>query len=668
MNDLLIRFSDEVRQTAWHKRTEFRCINDFILEQDQTNAVRHAFKDLDIEDARGAASRLLSFCSMAGVSASSEVEALKASLKLWDERSSRLDDIERITRLGYQLAVAKGQRDELEKEVGQLRAFAHAKKDAENRLRVLESELEQERTARRQSSARSDEIRREKAGLKQEVASLEDKISELSTANDYILGLTRMTLYTRSRIDYERELVKLSSDQQQILSEITLGGDFLVKGGAGTGKTLVLLEALGKLLRSAQDTGSANHPSFALITYSDTLVKYDRYVASIIDLAEREERILSADVYLESKLGFAAPGAVIDAERFAEIIDEEARLSFMSSTDAAEEIEGYLFANDVTEREYCVDLVERSGMKSRLSTEQRRAVWELRQRVALVMEAEKRYSRNYSRTKIRAAVQADTSLATDEYLFIDEVQDLAPVDLMALKALTKKAIIMAGDNDQAIFRKGFSFKRAGIDIVGKSRTIKLNFRNTIQINDLAERYRHRLLPDGDISKKAHERPSQAFRPGPSPELLSATDKQGLLTKLHERISVLIDLLRYEPRNLTVLVPDLDVLDETASFLRGQGLEVDAINDSTFEFGTSTGIRISTMHLAKGIDFATVLLFLPHAPRQAECYDELFRETMTRNLVYVCMTRAMEQLVILALDEPSERALRDLVSEFEEARE
>lgn len=440
-------------------------------------------------------------------------------------------------------------RDELELEVGKLRGHTADKRAAESRLKVLEEELQKEQAARRQNSARSDEIRRERAALKESVASLEDQISELGSANDYILGLTRMTLYTRSRIDYERELARLTPDQQQILAEITLGGDFLVKGGAGTGKTLVLLEALGKLLKSSPAAGASDRPSFALITYSDTLVKYDRYVASIIKMAEREERILAADAYLARKLAVAAPGAQIDEVRFLELVSGQKSLSFMNSEDAAAELEGFLFANDVSEREYCVDMV---------SPEQRRAIWELRQKVVGAMEAERRYSRNYSRTKIRAAVMADPTLATEDYLFIDEVQDLAPVDLMALKALTRKAIIMAGDNDQAIFRKVFSFKRAGIDIVGKSRTIKLNFRNTIQINDLAERFRRRPVAEGEEGKKASERPSQA-----------------------------------------------------------------------------------------------------------ECYDAPFRETMTRNLIYVCMTRAMEQLTVFSLEDPKKPALQDVIAAFRE---
>ena len=57
-----------------------------------------------------------------------------------------------------------------------------------------------------------------------------------------------MTVYTRTRLDFERSLVRLTAEQSKVLAQIKLNRDFLVKGSAGTGKSLVLIKALEKAL------------------------------------------------------------------------------------------------------------------------------------------------------------------------------------------------------------------------------------------------------------------------------------------------------------------------------------------------------------------------------------------------------------------------------------
>ena len=342
-------------------------------------------------------------------------------------------------------------------------------------------------------------------------------------------------------------------------------------------------------------------------------------------------------------------------------------LDFISAEDAEAEIEDFIFANNITEKEYCIDIIERSGMKRRLDSAQRRRVWQLRDRIVERMDTSLKVSRNYSRILLARAA-AEENLAEEDFLFIDEVQDLSPADLMVLRAFTTGAIIMAGDNDQAIFRKGFSFKRAGIDIVGRSRTIKLNFRNTLQINELAEIYRKRSGSDEDESeKKAYERPCEAFRPGPPPELFRTDDTDGLEKVLIERLKILIDLLGYEPENIAVVTPDKAVAASLAASIRIAGIESVRMDAEGFSFASSRGIRVSTMHDMKGIDVPVVLLFLPFPPGSHGSFDEVFNEAILRNLIYVSMTRVMEYLAVFTVNVTPNPAIHDIVTAFDSFR-
>lgn len=76
-------------------------------------------------------------------------------------------------------------------------------------------------------------------------------------------------------------------------------------------------------------------------------------------------------------------------------------------------------------------------------------------------------------------------LKTD-YLFVDEVQDLTVSTLRLLKYSVNGKLILAGDNDQSVFQIGYVWSRANIDVVGNSRTLNMNFRSTIQIQEVAE--------------------------------------------------------------------------------------------------------------------------------------------------------------------------------------
>lgn len=86
-------------------------------------------------------------------------------------------------------------------------------------------------------------------------------------------------------------------------------------------------------------------------------------------------------------------------------------------------------------------------------------------------------------------------------------------------------------------------------------------------------------------------------------------------------------------------------------------------DQPFDFNETGSILISTLHSAKELDFPVVFLFLYRPPYFDSAYDAETSERMTRSLVYVSATRAMDQLDVFALNVPSSPAIADLVKAF-----
>jgi len=75
---------------------------------------------------------------------------------------------------------------------------------------------------------------------------------------------------------------------------------------------------------------------------------------------------------------------------------------------------------------------------------------------------------------------------------VDEAQDVSIAQLRFLAALganRPNRLFFAGDLGQHIFQQPFSCKALGVDVRGRSSTLKLNYRTSHQIRMQADRRR-----------------------------------------------------------------------------------------------------------------------------------------------------------------------------------
>ncbi len=236
---------------------------------------------------------------------------------------------------------------------------------------------------------------------------------------------------------------------------------------------------------------------------------------------------------------------------------------------------------------------------------------------------------------------------------------MTAADLKALKLLASRGLIMAGDTGQSIYGVGSPYRRAGVDISGRTRILHTSFRNTGQIQELAQCYRRLGGMEDDEGPAV-----TAFRVGPVPELYTAGDREELAGLLVRKAYLFIEKLGYDPENVTVLAPGKADLELLGGMLQRAGYAWANIRDDAFTFKEQKTVRLSTLHSSKGLDFAVVLLFLPGLPPRGEYSDEE-AERLQRNLIYVAMTRAMDNLNVFTLEVPREKAVQDVVRSFAE---
>ncbi|MGA2478041.1 MAG: UvrD-helicase domain-containing protein [Spirochaetia bacterium] len=627
-----------------------------------------AAEELDVEEARGATHNFLRFCALSGIE-NPALETLKKKLSSWKRKHSLPEE---------QPSVLSGMRADLStnpRDMGKLLAQTVTWAQDKQRLAELEGETMRiasalaREAAQPGGEARRVELEADRAALEEEKRTLTARLEGYRDLDRYVQHVSRFSLYTRTRIDYERGVMELTPEQNEALEGIRPGFDFLIRGGAGTGKTIVLLHALGRM-KGVRESELDLRPGTRILflTYTSTLVKYDRYVAEILKENEADGLIFTADSFFLSRLTLLGQAQRVDYAVMARLAEKHNSTGFYTAQELAVEIEEFLFGNLVTRGEYVEQMIQRRGMRQPLSAGQRAAVWGIREKIVEEMEHDGLLSRNYSRLKLiehMSACPDDPALKNLDVAFVDESQDLCAADLRALKLMTHRGLVMAGDTGQSIYGVGSPYRRAGVDIAGRSRVLHTSFRNTIPIHEVTEAYRKLSGLDDDEAAG-----TTAFREGPVPELYMAPSREELARLLLRKAALFIDRLGYDPENLTVLAPTRTDLATIGDMLGHAGYQHANIRDDDFSFKQRKTIRLSTLHSSKGLDFAVVLLYLPALSPRTD-YDEKTGDTLTRNLIYVAMTRAMDNLNVFTLEgaheAQHEEPLQDLLRVFARSR-
>jgi len=89
-----------------------------------------------------------------------------------------------------------------------------------------------------------------------------------------------------------------------------------------------------------------------------------------------------------------------------------------------------------------------------------------------------------------AAAISKTKKPVFDFAVVDEAQDITIGHVRFFAALgggRRNALFFAGDLGQRIFQQPFSWKALGVDIRGRSRTLRVNYRTSHQIRTQADR-------------------------------------------------------------------------------------------------------------------------------------------------------------------------------------
>lgn len=468
-------------------------------------------------------------------------------------------------------------------------------------------------------------------------------------------------------LDYpwEKWTVFLHPSQRESV-EKDFGGPARISGSAGTGKTIVALHRAVFLARMNPES------RVLLTTFSGPLAnalrnRLHRLIGNEPKIAERlEVHSLNEIGRRLYELNFGKP-KVASPEIVREYLRDALAVAgvqkfnrqFLES-EWSEIVDPWQLRTWEAYRD-----VPRLGRKTRLPEKQREVLWDIFTQVWKKLDEEHLVTNSSIFARL-AEFFDSTDRKPFEFIVVDESQDIGIPQLRFVRAIAggkPNGLFFTGDLGQRIFQQPFSWKSIGVDIRGRSRTLKINYRTSHQIRVCADRLLGADVSDIDGNKEERGGVTSAFN-GPPPVVQELPDVDAEVARVAEWVSGhLANGLK--PHEVGIFVRSKSQLERATKVAQSIGVPF-AVLDERVETTVGT-IAISTMHLAKGLEFRAVAVMacddevLPLQSRIEAIADQGDLEEVLnteRQLFYVACTRARDFLMVSGIS-PASEFLADL---------
>lgn len=467
----------------------------------------------------------------------------------------------------------------------------------------------------------------------------------------------------RQALDFpwDQWTVFLHPSQRQVVDQI-FNGPARVTGSAGTGKTVVALHRAAKILK-------ANASARLLVTtfslpLANALEQKLRILTGESKTIVRPANILSfknvASEMFTLAFGYH-PKAASDAQVRAALEDASKSLG-LAGFSLRFLVSEWLNLVDAWQVETleAYQTVPRIGRKVRLSAKQRERLWPIfvAARTRLEAQGVLTWPSIFGAVTRHFAPRANKPFT---HTVVDEAQDLGVAELRMLSAITldqPDGLFFSGDLGQRIFNEAFSWKAVGVDIRGRARTLKVNYRTSHQIRRAADRLMPGTQQDADGEEQDRRGTVSVFN-GPEPELLTAQNADAEVKRVADWIKHVV-ASGIEPAEIGVFVRSSGQLSRARDAVKAAGHSQLELSE---RYEAPQGrIAIGTMHLAKGLEYRAAIVMacddnlLPLEERISNVADEAELEEVyefERQLFYVACTRARDRLLVSGVQPVSE---------------
>lgn len=239
---------------------------------------------------------------------------------------------------------------------------------------------------------------------------------------------------------------------------------------------------------------------------------------------------------------------------------------------------------------------------------------------------------------------------TYDHVLVDEVQDFSLEALRLIRALSvikeghMDPLCTVGDGHQRVYGYRFPLSRAGINIVGRSRRLKVNYRTSEEIRKYAQGFLQGVdiddLDGGDAETLGDH---SAFH-GPAPKIVRVPDDTREAVVVVRWVQDLVEDKGFTTSQIC-MTPYKKSLDQA---LNAKGIPVYQLAPGETDPGEiQPGVRTGSMKRIKGLEYRAIAMACadPNDPMnrltEAEIWDRCER--------YVAATRTREYLLVTLFD-------------------
>ncbi len=443
---------------------------------------------------------------------------------------------------------------------------------------------------------------------------------------------------------------------QQKLVDMEANGPVRVLGGAGTGKTVV---AMHRARRLAQVLTGNDKVLFT--TYTKNLAADIRENLSKLCSAEVLHRIevVNFDQWVSDFLkrnGYRFEIAYGDraSECWEGALNVAPQELDLPRSFYRREWESVIQANGITEwSEYM--RVPRTGRGHALARRDRKAVWAVFAEYRSLLTEHGLREPDGAFRDARVILEQRGDVLPYSSIVVDEAQDFSMEAFRLLRQMIPGGdrpndLFIVGDAHQRIYGRRVILGHCGINIVGRGRKLRINYRTTEENRRWATSLLHGIKYDdldGAIDDLKGER---SLLKGTEPDVHCFDDFTQEMAFLTDRLKAISD---EELRSTCLVARTHSLLQQYDGALKAAGIPTYPISRSEAEDRSRPGLRLATMHRVKGLEFDTVIIagandgVIPHEKAMVNGSVDAIRdaEASERSLLYVASTRARRQTTV-----------------------
>ncbi|HQP25136.1 MAG TPA: 3'-5' exonuclease [Smithellaceae bacterium] len=450
---------------------------------------------------------------------------------------------------------------------------------------------------------------------------------------------------------------------QRSIVEKDYNGPVRVLGGAGTGKTVVAMHRARWL---AQKVFTKENDRILFTTFTKNLAA---------DIKENIRKLCSADVMKKIEVVNIDAWVIQFLKKHGYhhtlIFPDNTRDYWQNALNLAptdvdlsesfypQEWSQVIQAQGVTTLDEYMK-ASRVGRQKKLTRPVKQKIWPVFEEYRAQLNARGMKEMTDAVRDARIILQDKGDILPYQAILVDEAQDMGMEIFKLIRQMipesrgeSKNDLFIVGDAHQRIYRHKVVLGRCGINIKGRSKKLKINYRTTEETRQWAVKLLEGKAVDDLDGGMDSQKGYKSLLHGDLPEIRSfnsfTEEVQFIASYLNELIKEGVAV-----NTVCLVARTNDLLKQYEAALQERGVKTYLVKRSVAEDRNAVGLRLATMHRVKGLEFDEVIIASVNdgvVPLQSSLFGDSFSDmaeetdNLERALLYVAATRAKKKVLM-----------------------